>query len=189
MSAVPLIYEYMFIYMTVTWIYMLGLPWWSVVENMYFQHQEAGGWGGQVGAGGGVQSLVGKLISHMLHGQNIYIYNTYLRMEKVWEASGDKGRTVPQWCPCYKTATSKDTQPAPKSFSPTHCLWLESQRISQLHCGSLWFSPRPHSRVQTEENWSRKKILHPNVGTSAGPTICSANSGCCWDWFSMGKKN
>ena len=90
-------------------------------------------------------------------------------MERVWEAPGDKGRTVPRCCPCCKTTTSKDTKPAPKSFSPTHCLWLESQRISQLHCGSLWFSPRPHSRVQTKENWNRKKILHPNGGLSCGP--------------------
>ena len=88
MSAVPLIYEYMFIYMTVTWIYMLGLPWWSVVENMYFQHQEAGGWGGQVGAGGGVQSLVGKLISHKLHVQNIYIYIYIKYLFKDGESTG-----------------------------------------------------------------------------------------------------
>ena len=42
-------------------------------------------------------------------------------MERVWESPGDKGRSVPRCCPHYKTATSEDTQPAPKSFSPTQC--------------------------------------------------------------------
>lgn len=109
-------------------------------------------------------------------------------MEEVWEAPRDKGKAMPL-CPHYRTATSEDPQPVLKSFSPTCCLLLESQRIFQLHRGSPWLFTKTSQQGPDKGKLKQKENITFERGPFSEPYCLQRQfRKLLWIDFSMGKR-
>lgn len=117
----------------------------------------------------------------------MYISDAHQEIEEVWEDPGDKGRAMPRPMSQLQNGPFKGHPTCSHILSHSLPFTWVTKLYFQLHDGSPWLSPRPHSEIQTKGNWSRKKTSHANVGLSVGPTFCNTNSGSCCG-FSMGKR-